>query len=229
MRFFKESTEHAEYGISVSEKEGLPEIPSVRRRALTLILPDDSHDPEVTFVKKEGTKLFTVPRANLPRWFIDHRVEVRMTSNMGKGCFALEHIEKNTLIESAPVILLHRDTFKNLNDYNVGVHKLSEYPFTWGMDGMCAIALGYGGIYNHSHDPNTVWRPNHEYESIQYTTCRDIEAGEEIFVRYLPLDRLDQLWFEDPASEAEALKWKKEFHMSMGDIRTWDVYKKGLT
>lgn len=226
MKFFREMKD---YQSSVAEEDWLPEIPHRIKKSPVPLHPEDGDDHNVTFVKKEGTKLFTVPRENMPRWFIDRRVEVRMTTNMGKGCFALERIEKNTLIESAPVILVHRDTFRNLNDYNEGTHKLSEYPFSWGVDGLCAISLGYGGIYNHKVNPNVVWRPNYEYESLQYTTCRDIEAGEEIFVRYLPLDRLDQLWFEDPESESEAIKWKKEKRTDMGDIRTWDVYKKGLT
>jgi SET domain-containing protein len=226
MKFFREPDEYQ----ALREKdETLPEIPSQAKKSpMPIALGDEEQDAQITYSKKEGTRLFTVSRESMPRWFIDRRVEVRMTPKMGKGCFALDRIEKNTLIESAPVILVHRDTFKNLNDYNGGTHKLSEYPFSWGVDGMCAISLGYGGIYNHSVNPNVVWRPNHEYESLQYTTSRDIEAGEEIFVRYLPLDKLDHLWFEDPASEAEALKWKKENRTNLGDIRTWDVYRKGI-
>lgn len=226
MKFFREPDEYQ----ALREKdETLPEIPSQAKKSpMPIALGDEEQDALITYSKKEGTRLFTVSRESMPRWFIDRRVEVRMTPKMGKGCFALDRIEKNTLIESAPVILVHRDTFKNLNDYNGGTHKLSEYPFSWGVDGMCAISLGYGGIYNHSVNPNVVWRPNHEYESLQYTTSRDIEAGEEIFVRYLPLDKLDHLWFEDPASEAEALKWKKENRTNLGDIRTWDVYRKGI-
>jgi len=226
MKFFKEPDEY--HSLKVRD-DSLPEIPSRSRKSPVIIVPeDDEQEAGVTYTKKEGARLFTISRDSMPRWFIDRRVEVRMTPRMGKGCFALERIEKNTLIESAPVILVHRDTFKNLNDYNGGTHKLSEYPFSWGIDGMCAISLGYGGIYNHSVNPNVVWRPQHEYESLQYTTNRDIEAGEEIFVRYLPLDKLDHLWFEDPESEAEALKWRKDNRTNMGDIRTWDVYRKGL-
>lgn len=141
---------------------------------------------------------------------------------MGKGCFATARIEKNTLIESAPVILVHNDTFKNLNEYNGGTHKLSEYPFSWGRDGMCALALGYGGIYNHKPEPNVVWRPSYEHESIQYTTCRDIEEGEEIFIRYLPLNRLDSLWFEDSASIEAANVWREQRVSNSIDINNLD-------
>ena len=150
-----------------------------------------------------------------------------MTPGMGKGCFATSRIDKNTLIESCPVILVHGDTFQNLNELNGGVHKLSEYPFSWGRDGMCAIALGYGGIYNHRPDPNVVWRPSYEHESIQYTTSRAIEAGEEIFIRYLPLNRLDSLWFEDPDSIKAADVWRKQKSSSAIDVRNLEIDSRG--
>ena len=222
MKFFKEMKD---YQPSANEDDWLPEIPRGTKQLPVAIIPENDDDQNITFVKKEGTNLFTVSRDRMPRWFIDRRVEVRMTPKMGKGCFALERIEKNTLIESAPVILVHRDTFKNLNDYNGGTHKLSEYPFTWGTDGLCAISLGYGGIYNHAVNNNLTWRPNHEYESLQYTATRDIEAGEELFVRYLPPNRMDMLWFDDPESEAEAQKWKREKRVDIGNIRTWDIQR----
>lgn len=223
MRFFREPEE---YSIPKDDRDGLPEIPRGIKQPPTPIISEDGDDSNITFVKREGSKLFSVARESMPRWFIDRRVEVRMTQRMGKGCFALENIEKNTLIESAPVILMHRDTFRNLSDYNGGTHKLNEYPFSWGIDGLCAISLGYGGIYNHNVNNNLVWRPNHVYESLQYTTTRDIEAGEELFVRYLPPERMDLLWFDDPESEEMARLWKKEKRVNMGDVRTWDVHKK---
>lgn len=228
MKFFREIKDYREHGGAPNNEVPDLEIPRGLKSVPAPIDLEDGDDVLISYVKNEGSRIFTVSRDQMPRWFIDPRVEVRMTPKMGKGCFATSRIEKNTLIESAPVILVHRDTFGNLNDYNGGVHKLSEYPFTWGVDGQCAIALGYGGIYNHNIAANVVWRPNHEYESIQYTTNRDIEVGEEIFIRYLPLSKLDLLWFEDPESEAEALKWKKDKRTNLGDMRTWDMERNGM-
>ena len=183
------------------------------------VLEEDQE--QIEYVRKlEADPLFRESRDALPQYFIDHRVELKMTETMGRGCFAKDFIPKNTLIESAPVILVHRDTFAELNINNGGVHKLSEYPFTWGRDGLCAVALGWGGVYNHQLFPNTIWRPNYRYESIQYTTCQDIEAGEEIFIRYLPLDKLDGLWFSCEASE-EASKTYREKRQNPGDPMTW--------
>jgi hypothetical protein len=183
---------------------------------------EECDESDIEYTRREGGQLFRIDRSALPRWFVDPRVQVRSSPGMGKGCFATSRIEKNTLIESAPVILVHGDTFQNLNEYNGGTHKLSEYPFSWGRDGMCAIALGYGGIYNHSPDPNTVWRPSYEHESIQYTTSREIEEGEEIFIRYLPLNRLDSLWFEDEASIEAANVWRDQRSSSAIDINSLD-------
>lgn len=209
MKFFREAREWELIGSRRTTPEEVPdiEIPGLHRRAP---IPHEMEEDEVEYVKRESQTLFRTDRSALPQWFIDPRVQVRTTPHMGKGCFTLGRIERNTLIESAPVILVHGDTFANLNEYNGGTHKLSEYPFAWGRDGMCAIALGYGGIYNHSHDPNVTWRPSYEHESIQYTACRDIEEGEEIFIRYLPLNKLDSLWFEDPNSIEVAGVWRDQ-------------------
>lgn len=188
----------------------------------------DFSDPDITVTyKRDDKKLFTCSRNNLPQFFIDARVQVRMTSNMGKGCFALEKIEKNTVIESAPVIFLHRDTFVNLNEYNGGTHKLSEYPFSWGRDGLVVFALGYGGIYNHKVDPNLSWRPNYQMETIQYTAVRDIEAGEELFIRYVPLHKLGDLWFSDEESEERAKLYENSTKEDPGTFKTWNMFKPG--
>ena len=220
MRFFREMSAHLAAGAATEGDELF--LPSAAARAPTPIEPEPGvEDADVVFVRRERSAIFTASRDDLPRWFIDARVQVRQTDGMGKGVFATDDIEKGTLIESCPVILVHGDTFKHLNDANGGTHKLSEYPFSWGRDGLCAIALGYGGIYNHSPDPSVAWRPNYELESIQYTATRYIRMGEEIFIRYLPLDRLDSLWFSDPASEEAAVVWRRERPNSMGDIKSW--------
>ncbi len=181
-------------------------------------------DPSIVVTyKRSATKIFTCARVDLPRYFIDARVQVRMTENMGKGCFALEDIEKNTVVESAPVILVHNDTFSSLNEINGGTHKLSEYPFGWGRDGMVAFALGYGGIYNHKVEANLSWRPNYENEALQYTAVRDIKAGEELFIRYLPLYKLFALWFHDEESEAYAKAYEISQREDPGTLKSWKM------
>jgi len=184
-------------------------------------------DEAVHYYKKGETQLFTHVRGDLPQFFVDPRVQVRMTPSMGKGCFALEDIPKNTLIESAPVLLVHKDTFSNLNSFNGGTHKFSEYPFGWGRDGLCAFSLGYGGIYNHRVNCNLSWRPNYDFESLQYTTTRDIVAGEELFIRYVPLYKLGDLWFEDEESERYAKAYEKANKEDPGTLKSWKMFQPG--
>lgn len=233
--FFKEKTrtdsgELLEESDLVFPGSGLyvgPYSKSVKRDAVIMEIssnPDD--DSELTYIKEEDAKYFAACRRDLPRFFIDSRVQVRMTPNMGKGCFALKDIEKNTVVESAPVILMHQDTFTNLNDYCGGTHKLSEYPFGWGRDGVVAISLGYGGIYNHNVIPNLTWRPDYEAESLTYTTCRDIVAGEELFIRYVPLSKLDTLWFFDEESDKYANQYRAEFKEDLGTLKSWSIFHK---
>ncbi len=187
------------------------------------IEPDDVH---FTYIK-EDTKYFAPARRDLPQFFIDSRVQVRMTPKMGKGCFATKDIEKHTIVESAPVILVHQDTFSNLNQYNGGKHKLSEYPFGWGRDGIVAFSLGYGGIYNHRVEPNLSWRPDYENESLTYTSLRDISAGEELFIRYVPLTKLDALWFSDEESESYAEVYRDQKKKEdLLDMKSWSLLNK---
>lgn len=220
-RFFKEMKQFIEDAKEFDTSEellipgsGLYKSPYAKNSnsSASMIEPSDIvyTDDELTYRHTNEQRLhFAAARSDLPQFFIDSRVQVRMTPNMGKGCFATKDIEKNTIVESSPVILVHQDTFSNLNDYNGGTHKLSEYPFSWGRDGISAIALGYGGIYNHRVEPNLVWRPDYESESLLYTAVRDISAGEELFIRYVPLTKLDVLWFEDEESQRYAEIYRK--------------------
>lgn len=190
----------------------------------TIIDGFDFDDTELTYKKSDENHIpFSVPRNSLPQFFIDSRVQVRMTQTMGMGCFASDDIPINTIIESCPVILVHKDTFINLNTYNGSVHKLSEYPFNWGRDGFCAFALGYGGIYNHKVFPNVAWRPNYEIQSIQYVTKIDVKKGSELFIRYLPLTSLEKLWFFDEESEDFVKKRGEIPKENMGIISTWKL------
>ena len=140
--------------------------------------------------------MFREPRSSLPKVFIDPRIEIKESSIHGWGCFAKEDIPKHTILESAPVIICHKATQDALYEMNDTRHILQDYPFTW-KEGMIAFAMGWAAVYNHNKDASAVWKPNFEYATIEFTSKRDIKAGEEITVRYLPVRYRGSLWFVD--------------------------------
>jgi uncharacterized protein len=101
-------------------------------------------------------------------------------SNMGRGVFTSENIEKDTVIEIAPVIVLSKDERK-LIDQTL----LHDYIFEWGdKNEQCCMALGYVPIYNHSYKSNCEYEMDFEHQLIRIRTVRFIKEGEELFINY---------------------------------------------
>ena len=101
-------------------------------------------------------------------------------SNMGRGVFTSENIEKDTVIEIAPVIVLSKDERK-LIDQTL----LHDYIFEWGdKNNQCCMALGYVPIYNHSYKSNCEYEMDFENQLIRIRTVRFIKEGEELFINY---------------------------------------------
>ena len=115
------------------------------------------------------------------------------TVGKGRGVFTDKFIEKGSIIEIAPVIVLdEKDTEK------VHETELYYYTFMWSDDNKkAAVILGYGSIYNHSYEPNCRYETYYEDRLIHFITLCDIEAGEELTINYNH-DPNDQsaLWFE---------------------------------
>lgn len=134
------------------------------------------------------------------KYFIDPRVYASDSSveGAGTGCFTKEDIPARTIVEVCPVILCHPDTYEYLNRLYEMRHILADYPFVW-PNGMSAFALGWGGVYNHSFEPNLHWRfrtkEKDGYDALVFRTLRDIHSGEELFIKYV--GDPDKLWFVD--------------------------------
>lgn len=120
----------------------------------------------------------------------------------GRGVYTSVDIKAGDLIESAPVIILDV-TEKKL------IHKtiLHDYYFLWDQDSSgeesdvenygCAIALGYGSLYNHSDEPNADFILDYDNNCIDFEAIHDIKAGEEIMIDYQDSDIGDfELWFD---------------------------------
>jgi SET domain-containing protein len=105
-------------------------------------------------------------------------IEVKRSRGKGRGVFAREMIPCGTVIERVPVVTLQvQEIFSPVRR-----SKLAEYVFKWG-DGVVAVALGYGSLYNHSYDPNAAFHSDGRFIQV-FTAIRDIKAGEEITVNY---------------------------------------------
>lgn len=110
----------------------------------------------------------------------------------GRGVFAAEAIEEGTVIEVCPVIILPPE------DLEV-IHRtfLHDYYFLWS-DEECAIALGYGSLYNHRAQPNADYRMDYDNQTIDFFCLTPIAAGEEITVNYVDGGlQQGELWFKE--------------------------------
>jgi SET domain-containing protein len=110
----------------------------------------------------------------------------------GRGIFTADRIPKNTLIEICPVIVLPPEELPLIHGT-----RLHDYYFFWGEEEKeCAIALGFGSLYNHSYEPNAQYRADYDDRTIEFYTLRDVKAGEEITVNYNgDPDDAGDLWF----------------------------------
>ena len=118
---------------------------------------------------------------------------VRMTEARGRGVFAAARIAEGTLIERCAVIVVPPEEVEILNRTRLG-----NYHFQWGgTRDASAIALGFGSLYNHAHDPNAIYVRRFEDEVIEFVSLRAIAEGEEITVSYNGAIGDDRpVWFE---------------------------------
>ncbi|MEM7311903.1 MAG: SET domain-containing protein [Planctomycetota bacterium] len=107
-----------------------------------------------------------------------YSIEVRESENRGLGVFARRDISEGELIEEVPVLVVPENTFYSPQ----GTSPLSDYVFVWD-DGLLALPLGFGALYNHSYSPNAYYEDTDD-ETKCYVALRDIEQGEEITINY---------------------------------------------
>ncbi|MCB0630684.1 MAG: SET domain-containing protein-lysine N-methyltransferase [Saprospiraceae bacterium] len=114
------------------------------------------------------------------------------SSRGGRGVFTSEEIEPESIIEISPVIVLSAADLRLIHQTH-----LHDYYFLW-EDGHCAIALGYGSLYNHASKPNADYRMDYADHSITFYCTRLIKAGEEITVNYVAGgNERSELWFKE--------------------------------
>jgi uncharacterized protein len=102
------------------------------------------------------------------------------TERMGRGVFTSSPIEKDTVIEISPVLVMSGEDRKLLDKT-----LLHDYIFEWGgKKNQCCMALGYVPVYNHSYRSNCEYEMDYENDLIRIKTVRFIKEGEELFINY---------------------------------------------
>jgi uncharacterized protein len=119
-------------------------------------------------------------------------IYIKETEGRGRGVFTTVDIPEGSLIEVCPIIKIPKRELPI-------IHKtiLHDYYFLWGEDlEDCAIALGYGSMYNHELMPNANFILDIEQMTIDIEAIHPINAGEEITINYHgEPGNEDPLWF----------------------------------
>ncbi len=98
----------------------------------------------------------------------------------GRGVFTAEPLEPGDVIEICPVIVLPDHDLSTIHQT-----ALHDYYFLWGdQRQQCAIALGYGSLYNHNDHPNAEIELDFVEENIIFRCLTPIQPGEEITIHY---------------------------------------------
>ncbi|MFI5152477.1 MAG: SET domain-containing protein [Chitinophagales bacterium] len=118
---------------------------------------------------------------------------IEQTDGMGKGVFTRQAIDKGSIIEIAPVLVMEKED-RRLLDQTL----LHDYIFEWGQDKhQCCIALGYVSIYNHSYHANCEYEMDYEKEIMTIKSVRYILPGQELFINYNgDWDNKKPVWFK---------------------------------
>ena len=107
------------------------------------------------------------------------------------GMFCTEDIQKNSVIEICPIIIIPGEQAREI----IRSHVLYEYYFEWKKESI-ALALGYGSLYNHSPQPNTEFVAYYPNQYIIFKAIQNISAGTEILVDYHAGTPNEKVWFK---------------------------------
>ncbi len=121
-------------------------------------------------------------------------VVIGETKDKGRGVFAKKAIKADTVIETAPVIVMTGEDRKLLDQT-----LLHDYIFEWQPGGelMCCMALGWIPIYNHSYRSNCEYFMNYDDQTMYVQAVRDVKAGEELTINYNgEWNEKKKVWFD---------------------------------
>ncbi len=105
-------------------------------------------------------------------------IDVEPIPGKGRGIIALKQIAEGEVIEQVPVIIVPDPQWEIIEQT-----ALKDYYLYWD-EHSCAIPLGYCAFYNHSENANASFIRHRKDCMLEIKALRDIEAHEEITVRY---------------------------------------------
>ena len=118
---------------------------------------------------------------------------IAQSNNKGKGVFTAQPLSSGDLIEVCPYLTIPKKDV-------AAIHKTILHDYYFLLDepkGAAGIALGYGSIYNHHPTPNAIVIFDYENAEMEIQACKEIEAGEEIFIDYTDGgNEKAPLWFD---------------------------------
>jgi len=123
----------------------------------------------------------------LPGYYIFPGLQVVEIEGKGLGVTTAVGLLPGQLIECCPVLLLAPE--KKLGKDWARLHRVmletvfSDYIFGW-TPKYGAVALGYGGLYNHSSHPNAETHRITKSRRMVFTAKEAIPAGTEITIAY---------------------------------------------
>jgi len=96
------------------------------------------------------------------------------------------------MIEISPMLVIPKEQVAVIHET-----VLHDYYFRWGKGlEACAIALGFGSLYNHSFEPNMTFEMDFGNNTLDFYAYRDISAGEELTFNYNgDVEDKTLLWF----------------------------------
>ena len=117
---------------------------------------------------------------------------VKHIAGKGRGVVAAIDVAADTLLETAPVIVMEAKDRLLLDQTS-----LHDYIFEWGENKtQCCMALGLVPIYNHSYESNCEYFMNYAEETIEVKTVKFVKAGDELTINYNGnWDDRNNVWF----------------------------------
>jgi SET domain-containing protein len=102
---------------------------------------------------------------------------VSSSEMQGRGVFAAREYSSGDIIEICPVIIVPAAQRPALESTII-----VEHYYEWGDAG--GVALGFGSLYNHSYEPNAVYRKHMDRDLVIVSALKSVACDEEITINY---------------------------------------------